>query len=80
MIANLDTPHIKLSPPFPSSYNWWVFSTALSEGWLMLCCQNTGKTGTVRDPSEEEWDRAFFAPSQPYQWLDNSRVIVEENE
>jgi hypothetical protein len=80
MIANLDTPHIKLSPSSPSNYDWWVFSTALSDGWLMLYCQNTGKTGTVCDPSEEEWAKAFHAPSQPYQWADNSRVIVDDAE
>jgi hypothetical protein len=35
---------------------------------------------TVDDPTEEEWDRAFHAPSRPYRWEDVSRVIVRHEE
>lgn len=57
---------------------WWVYSTAISEGWLMLRCGNTGSFGTVRDPSREEWNRAFYAPERPYRWMDDSRVVIDE--
>jgi hypothetical protein len=60
-----------------TEHEWWVFSTALYEGWLMLYCDKTGKTGSVRDPSKEEWSRAFTAPSDPYRWYDESRVVVD---
>jgi len=55
---------------------WWVYSTALSKGWLMVECKKTHATGTVRDPSPEEWKAAFYAPSHPYRWYDESRVVV----
>jgi hypothetical protein len=29
----------------------------------------------VEDPSKEEWSQAFHAPSSPYRWLDESRVV-----
>ena len=44
----------------------------------MLYCEKTLRTGTVRDPSKEEWEAAFYAPSQPIAWTDNSRVWVDE--
>lgn len=59
-------------------HEWWVYSTALTEGWIMLVCDKTGQTGTVRDPSKEEWAEAFHAPSEPYRWHDEARVIVDE--
>jgi hypothetical protein len=59
-------------------HEWWVFSTALKEVWLMLYCNKTGTTGSVRDPSKEEWAKAYDAPSKPYRWHDESRVIVDK--
>lgn len=47
---------------------WWVVSTALADGFLMLSCSKTGANGIVRDPTKEEWSEAFSAPSNPYQW------------
>jgi len=49
-------------------YDWWVFSTAIRDGVLMLECSITGSFGIVRDPSKEEWGEAFHAPSNPYHW------------
>ena len=43
----------------------------------MLYCEETGATGSVRDPSKEEWSAAFSAPSNPYRWHDDSRVYVD---
>ena len=56
---------------------WMVFSTAIKQGWLMLYCDKTGRTGSVRDPSPEEWAAAFYAPSAPYRWHDDKRVVVD---
>ena len=66
------------SAPDCSPFEWWVYSTAITPGWLMLRCEKTDKTGTVRDPSREEWRAAFYAPSNPYQWHDSSRVVVDD--
>jgi len=55
-------------------HEWVVFSTALSEGWLMVQCVDCGEMGTVEDPSTHEWKRAFHAPSCPYRWHERERV------
>lgn len=57
-------------------HEWVVFSTALQEGWLMLQCVKCGATGTVDDPSREEWSDACHAPVRPYRWDDDARVTV----
>lgn len=59
---------------------WWVYSTAIAPGWLMLYCAKTGATGTVRDPNRNEWNTAFYAPSHPYRWYDETRVVVDAKE
>jgi len=30
----------------------------------------------VEDPTSEEWGQAFQAPSRPYQWLDETRIVI----
>src|SRR5271165_3951296 len=55
---------------------WVVFSTILDEVSLFCQCINCGALGTVNDPTKEEWDEAFHAPSHPYGWQDNSRVVL----
>ena len=57
-------------------HEWIVFSTALTEGWLMLNCKECGAMGTVDDPTKEEWAEAANAPVKPYRWADNSRVTL----
>jgi len=57
-------------------HTWVVFSTALADGWLMLQCVDCGLHGTVEDPTSEEWKQAFHAPSRPYQWIDETRVVT----
>ena len=60
-------------------HEWVVFSTAVDQGWLMLQCVNCGLHATVDDPSKEEWSEAFYAPSQPYRWHDEARVVIHED-
>lgn len=57
-------------------HEWVVFSTALQKVCLMVVCVNCGVNGTVDDPSEDEWCRAFRASSRPYEWAANERVTV----
>ena len=59
------------------THEWVVFSTALAEGWLMLQCVECGRHGTVENPSREEWSEAFHAPSRPYRWRDEARVVLK---
>jgi hypothetical protein len=56
---------------------WVVFSTALADSWLMLQCVECGLHGVVKDSSKEEWSKAFRAPSRPYRWNDDARVVVQ---
>lgn len=58
------------------AHSWVVFSTALSEVWLMVQCCDCGLHGAVIDPSAEEWSDAFTAPSNPYLWDDETRVVA----
>lgn len=55
-------------------HNYMVFSTALTEGWLMLQCRECGAHATVEKPTPAEWQAAFHAPSAPYPWPHNDRV------
>jgi hypothetical protein len=68
------------SPPLRRE--WWVFSTAIANGVLMLECALTGAFGIVRDPTAEEWGAGYSAPSKPYRWLEDGRVevIIQDGE
>lgn len=68
--------HQSSSPNSYHRHTWVVFSTALGDGWIMLQCVDCGLHATVEDPTSEEWGQAFHAPSRPYQWLDETRVVV----
>ncbi len=59
-----------------NGHEWVVFSTALKDVCLMVQCVQCGAMGTVDDPDEQEWSEAYYAPSQPYGWDDDSRVTV----
>lgn len=56
------------------AHEWVVFSTALQEGCLMLQCVECGAMATVDAPTKAEWADAYYAPSAPYRWEDESRV------
>lgn len=59
-------------------YDWWVYSTALADVFLMVECRLTGKRGYIPNPTREEWKAAFHAPGEPYRWTgDPSRVVVD---
>jgi hypothetical protein len=73
MIADLEA----LENRQASAHEWWVFSTALKQRWLMLFCEKTRQTGSVRDPSTQEWADAFTAPSKPYRWHQDARVHID---
>lgn len=57
-------------------HEWVVFSTALTERWLMVQCCKCRLHGVVEDPSSDEWSTAFHAPSRPYQWHAGERVTA----
>src|SRR5262245_25873205 len=60
------------------AHEWVVFSRALREGYVMLQCVNCGLHGFVNDSSIEEWATAFHAPSRPYRWHDETRVLIHD--
>ena len=55
-------------------HEWVVFSTALADCCLMVQCVDCCEMGTIDDPSEKEWSEAYYAPSRPYRWVDESRI------
>jgi len=56
--------------------DWWVYSTAVSDGAILVENRTTGQRAIVRDPTPEEWDAAFRAPSNPYRWMNVKRLVV----
>lgn len=65
-----------LEDPAACEHEWTVYSTATRQVCLEVYCDRCAITGTVFDPSAEEWSEAFHAPSKPYRWHDKSRVTV----
>ena len=55
-------------------HEWYVFSTAVSDVSLCLECYKCGSYGAVLDPTETEWEKAYYAPKKSYRWRDNKRV------
>jgi hypothetical protein len=55
-------------------HEWGVFSTVLEDVALLVQCVECGAYGKVCDPTADEWQLAFHAPSNPYHWPDNERV------
>ena len=60
--------------PEECQHEWFVVSTATEQGDLILECYKCMSRGTVEDPTESEWERAFDAPTKSYRWRENSRV------
>lgn len=65
-----------LEDPAKCDHEWTVYSTATAQVCLELHCNKCAILGAVFDPTAEEWDEAFNAPSKPYRWYDNDRVTV----
>lgn len=59
------------------AHDWWVYSTAIGNHVLLVECRKTGERGYVPDPTPEEWRQAFHAPSNPYRWTDQERIIID---
>jgi hypothetical protein len=63
--------------PGSHSHSWIIFSTMVDQGWLLVRCK-CGGVGIVKDPTSEEWSRAFNAPCFPCMWPEPGRVEVLE--
>ena len=48
------------------SKEWIVYGTALVGRMILVECPETEEYGFVRNPTDAEWARAFYAPSNPY--------------
>lgn len=59
-------------------HEWVVFSTCINTVELMVECAKCRAFGTVPEPTKAEWKKAFYAPSNPYAWEDDSRVVVRK--
>jgi hypothetical protein len=57
-------------------HKWIVFSTALVNAVIMVECE-CGAYGIIEEYTQDEWSKAFYAPSNPYKWHDNNRVIIK---
>jgi hypothetical protein len=57
--------------------DWWVYSTAVGDGAILVENRTTGQRAVVSEPTPEEWGAAFHAPSNPYRWLSPERLILD---
>jgi hypothetical protein len=57
-----------------TEHDWIVYSTSSEEVCLSVQCLRCGQVSIVDHLTPEEWLRSFHAISQPYRWLDASRV------
>lgn len=64
-------------PQNEHDHTWVVFSTAVADSWLMLQCVECGLHGVVKKPTKKEWSKAYRAPSRPYVWSDESRIVCQ---
>ena len=71
--------NMPLVPDSEQPHDWYVYSTAVEDRVLLVECRNTGERGYVANPTPKEWRQAFRAPSNPYPWTDETRVIVDNN-
>ena len=60
----------------PCDHEWAVFSSAVDDKAILVQCVECLAIGTVGDPTEDEWERAYHSPSRPYRWDDDGRVTV----
>ncbi len=58
---------------------WWVYSTAVYDGVIMVRCAKTKAEGYIENYTRAEWKAAYYAPSKNYRWRDNSRVVLKPN-
>src|SRR5262245_31068571 len=72
--AVLGLPSQRTPSPMDCHHEWVVYATARAPPCLELECSRCGVLGNVFDPSSEEWNRAFHAPSKPYKWREPGRV------
>jgi hypothetical protein len=57
--------------------DWWVYSTAVGDGAILVENRSTGQRGIISHPTPDEWSDAFHAPSSPYRWLEPERIAVD---
>lgn len=58
---------------------WIVYSTAMIPPTIMVECAECGALGGVLEHTQEEWGLAYHAPSMPFRWADDSRVILQDD-
>lgn len=61
------------------SHEWIVYSTALVPATIMLKCHLCGERGGVLEHTREEWALAYYAPTWPFRWADESRVVLDKD-
>jgi len=70
-----DNPSVRFSIP-EHEHRWVVYSTALSPPVIMVHCNLCKAMGYISKYTTQQWNQAFYSPSAPYGWLNNSLVKV----
>ena len=58
-------------------HKWIVYSTSLCPPTIMVYC-DCGADGWIKDFTEEEWDAAFYAPSNNYPYEGKGKVTIRK--
>jgi hypothetical protein len=58
-------------------HSWVVYATDLRHGVLLCRCIICDATGSITEPSSQEWEKAFYAHQKPYRWPHNERVTAK---
>ena len=60
-------------------HEWIVRGTLLVPATIVLQCHLCGESGGVLEHTTEEWALAYYAPSWPFRWADESRVVLDKD-
>lgn len=47
-------------------HSWVAYGTSLSPPRILCRCVNCGQPGIISEFTRQEWERAFYAPSDPH--------------
>jgi hypothetical protein len=60
----------------PDERDWYVAGRAEKEKLILVECQLTGRLGSVKNFTPEQWDRAEYASRGSYRWHTHPREVM----
>jgi hypothetical protein len=57
--------------------DWWVIGRAEKDELILVECQQTGRLGSVKQFTPEQWDRAATGSLMAYRWNPKWGEVLE---